>query len=54
MSDKSQVPAEAVGGGVKPLVGFLGPQASYTHQASLQAFPEDEWDLRPVVNITGT
>ncbi|KAF4782800.1 prephenate dehydratase [Colletotrichum scovillei] len=52
MSDKSQVSAEAAGGGVKPLVGFLGPQASYTHQASLQAFPEDEWDLRPVVNIT--
>lgn len=32
MSDKSQVSAEAAGGGVKPLVGFLGPQASYTHQ----------------------
>ncbi|KAL2874129.1 prephenate dehydratase [Colletotrichum sp. CLE4] len=35
MSDKSQVPAEAVGGGVKPLVGFLGPQASYTHQVDI-------------------
>lgn len=32
MSDKSQVPADATGGGIKPLVGFLGPQASYTHQ----------------------
>ncbi|OHE95484.1 prephenate dehydratase [Colletotrichum orchidophilum] len=53
MSDQSQVPAEAAVE-AKPLVGFLGPQASYTHQASLQAFPEDEWDLRPVVNITGT
>ncbi|KAJ0341809.1 hypothetical protein COL922a_001903 [Colletotrichum nupharicola] len=54
MSDKPQVPAEAAaaGGGVKPLVAFLGPQASYTHQASVQAFPDDEWDLRPVVTIT--
>ncbi|KZL74346.1 prephenate dehydratase [Colletotrichum tofieldiae] len=53
MIDKSRVPvgeaAAAAGGGVKPLVGFLGPQASYTHQA----FPEDQWDLRPVVTITG-
>ncbi|KAF6807311.1 prephenate dehydratase [Colletotrichum sojae] len=51
MSDKSQLPVEAADG-VRPLVGFLGPQASYTHQASLQAFPEDKWDLRPVVTIT--
>ncbi|GKT95548.1 prephenate dehydratase [Colletotrichum tofieldiae] len=39
MIDKSRVPvgeaAAAAGGGVKPLVGFLGPQASYTHQASI-------------------
>ncbi|OBR13581.1 Prephenate dehydratase [Colletotrichum higginsianum IMI 349063] len=55
MSDKSQVDVgEAVAAsGVKPLVGFLGPQASYTHQASLQAFPEQDWDLKPIVTITG-
>ncbi|KAK1509626.1 prephenate dehydratase [Colletotrichum tamarilloi] len=35
MSDKSQVSAEAAGGEVKPLVGFLGPQASYTHQVDI-------------------
>lgn len=33
MSDKSQIPVGAAGG-VKPLVGFLGPEASYTHQVS--------------------
>ncbi|OLN87820.1 P-protein [Colletotrichum chlorophyti] len=50
MSEKSQVPGDAAS--AKPLVGFLGPQASYTHQATLQAFPEDEWDLKPIVTIT--
>ncbi|KAG7126139.1 putative prephenate dehydratase like protein [Verticillium longisporum] len=35
----------------KPLVGFLGPQASYTHQASLQVFPESGWELKPLVTI---
>ncbi|KAF3345835.1 Bifunctional chorismate mutase/prephenate dehydratase like protein [Verticillium longisporum] len=35
----------------KPLVGFLGPQASYTHQASLQVFPESDWELKPLVTI---
>ncbi|KJZ77021.1 hypothetical protein HIM_03342 [Hirsutella minnesotensis 3608] len=36
----------------KPLVGFLGPIASYSHQATLQAFPEEKWELRPAATIT--
>ncbi|ROT35900.1 PDT-domain-containing protein [Sodiomyces alkalinus F11] len=35
----------------RPLVGFLGPKASYSHQATLQSFPEYEWDLTPLVTI---
>ncbi|KAL6913106.1 hypothetical protein FSST1_010866 [Fusarium sambucinum] len=35
----------------KPLVSFLGPVASYTHQAVRQAFSEDTWEFRPAVTI---
>ncbi|RYP71032.1 hypothetical protein DL771_005127 [Monosporascus sp. 5C6A] len=35
----------------KPVVCFLGPVASYTHQATLQAFPTDKFELMPVVTI---
>lgn len=35
----------------KPVVSFLGPVASYTHQAVRQAFSESSWELRPVVTI---
>ncbi|KAG5974697.1 hypothetical protein E4U55_008090 [Claviceps digitariae] len=35
----------------KPVVSFLGPIASYSHQAVRQVFPEDKWDLRPVATI---
>ncbi|KND92418.1 putative prephenate dehydratase [Tolypocladium ophioglossoides CBS 100239] len=37
--------------GAKPVVSFLGPVASYSHQAVRQVFPEDGWDLRPVATI---
>ncbi|PNY23458.1 prephenate dehydratase [Tolypocladium capitatum] len=37
--------------GAKPVVSFLGPVASYSHQAVRQVFPEDNWDLRPVATI---
>ncbi|KAM4055279.1 prephenate dehydratase [Hirsutella rhossiliensis] len=36
----------------KPPVGFLGPAASYTHQATLQVFPQERWELRPATTIT--
>ncbi|KAK8114832.1 prephenate dehydratase [Apiospora kogelbergensis] len=35
----------------KPVVCFLGPVASYTHQATLDRFPEDKYELLPVVTI---
>ncbi|KAG5913961.1 hypothetical protein E4U42_000748 [Claviceps africana] len=35
----------------KPVVSFLGPIASYSHQAVRQVFPQDKWDLRPVAAI---
>ncbi|KAH0597145.1 hypothetical protein MHUMG1_05455 [Metarhizium humberi] len=35
----------------EPVVSFLGPVASYSHQAVRQVFPEDKWDLRPVNTI---
>ncbi|RYO78081.1 hypothetical protein DL764_010152 [Monosporascus ibericus] len=35
----------------KPVVCFLGPVASYTHQATLQAFPTDKFKLMSVVTI---
>ncbi|PHH76932.1 hypothetical protein CDD80_1106 [Ophiocordyceps camponoti-rufipedis] len=37
---------------VKPVVSFLGPISSYSHQATLQTFPEDKWELRPATTIT--
>ncbi|KAF2206362.1 hypothetical protein CERZMDRAFT_53325 [Cercospora zeae-maydis SCOH1-5] len=30
----------------KPAVAFLGPETSYTHQAALSVFPNDEYDLQ--------
>ncbi|KAI0802530.1 Prephenate dehydratase-domain-containing protein [Xylaria sp. FL0064] len=35
----------------KPFVCFLGPISSYTHQATMQAFPADQFDLMPVTTI---
>ncbi|KAI1346878.1 Prephenate dehydratase-domain-containing protein [Xylaria sp. FL0043] len=35
----------------KPVVCFLGPISSYTHQATMQAFPADQFDLMPVTTI---
>ncbi|KAK6866149.1 Prephenate dehydratase [Apiospora arundinis] len=35
----------------KPVVCFLGPVASYTHQATLDRFPADKYELLPVVTI---
>ncbi|RYP55547.1 hypothetical protein DL770_010902 [Monosporascus sp. CRB-9-2] len=43
--------ATAPPGSAKPVVCFLGPVASYTHQATLQAFPTDKFELMPVVAI---
>ncbi|OAA44808.1 Prephenate dehydratase [Metarhizium rileyi] len=37
--------------GNKPIVSFLGPVASYSHQAVRQVFPEKIWELRPVNTI---
>ncbi|CAI4219535.1 unnamed protein product [Parascedosporium putredinis] len=34
-----------------PIVTFLGPISSYTHQAALQSFSDDKYDLRPSTNI---
>ncbi|KAI1640233.1 Prephenate dehydratase-domain-containing protein [Biscogniauxia mediterranea] len=35
----------------KPIVCFLGPISSYTHQATMQAFSADEYELMPVTTI---
>ncbi|KAK7403850.1 prephenate dehydratase [Neonectria punicea] len=35
----------------KPVVSFLGPAASYTHQAVQQAFPESTWEFQPAATI---
>ncbi|KAI0460469.1 Prephenate dehydratase-domain-containing protein [Xylaria acuta] len=35
----------------KPVVCFLGPISSYTHQATMEAFPPDRFDLMPVTTI---
>ncbi|KAI0426415.1 Prephenate dehydratase-domain-containing protein [Xylaria sp. FL1042] len=35
----------------KPIVCFLGPISSYTHQATMQVFPADQFDLMPVTTI---
>ncbi|KAI1190160.1 Prephenate dehydratase-domain-containing protein [Nemania serpens] len=37
--------------GSKPVVCFLGPISSYTHQATLETFPPDQFDLMPVPTI---
>ncbi|KAM3490984.1 hypothetical protein MY3957_005761, partial [Beauveria namnaoensis] len=34
-----------------PIVAYLGPIASYSQQAALQAFGEDVWQLKPVDTI---
>ncbi|RSM04710.1 hypothetical protein CEP52_006695 [Fusarium oligoseptatum] len=35
----------------KPIVSFLGPVASYSHQAVRQAFSESTWEFQPAVTI---
>ncbi|KAH8198681.1 hypothetical protein TruAng_007140 [Truncatella angustata] len=35
----------------KPVVCFLGPETSYTHQAALQTFPPEQFELQPVQTI---
>ncbi|KAI9167410.1 bifunctional P- (chorismate mutase-P prephenate dehydratase) [Paramyrothecium foliicola] len=35
----------------KPIVSFLGPAASYTHQAVRQLFSEEEWTFRAAITI---
>ncbi|ATY67104.1 chorismate mutase prephenate dehydratase [Cordyceps militaris] len=35
----------------KPIAAYLGPTASYSQQAALQAFSEDVWYLKPVTTI---
>ncbi|KAI1866939.1 hypothetical protein JX265_007515 [Neoarthrinium moseri] len=37
--------------GSKPVVCFLGPVTSYTHQAAMQTFSPDRYELLPVVTI---
>ncbi|KAI1877889.1 uncharacterized protein JN550_000071 [Neoarthrinium moseri] len=39
--------------GSKPVVCFLGPVTSYTHQAAMQTFSPDRYELLPVVTIKG-
>ncbi|KAI1180408.1 Prephenate dehydratase-domain-containing protein [Nemania sp. FL0916] len=39
------------GAGSKPVVCFLGPISSYTHQATMEAFPAEQFDLMPVTTI---
>ncbi|KAI1823074.1 Prephenate dehydratase-domain-containing protein [Xylaria intraflava] len=39
------------GPGSKPVVCFLGPTSSYTHQATTSAFPADQFTLMPVTTI---
>ncbi|ORY69969.1 Prephenate dehydratase-domain-containing protein [Pseudomassariella vexata] len=38
-------------GAKKPVVCFLGPMSSYTHQAALQSFSKDDVELMPVSTI---
>ncbi|KAF2172733.1 hypothetical protein M409DRAFT_16695 [Zasmidium cellare ATCC 36951] len=38
-------------GDPKPVVAFLGPKASYTHQATVSSFPESKYDLQPQSSI---
>ncbi|KAL7913379.1 Prephenate dehydratase domain-containing protein [Trichoderma velutinum] len=35
----------------RPVASFLGPIASYSHQAVRQVFPESTWELRPAATI---
>ncbi|KAF1981812.1 PDT-domain-containing protein [Aulographum hederae CBS 113979] len=35
----------------QPTVAYLGPRASYTHQAALQKFPTDEYAFQPQTEI---
>ncbi|KAI0526478.1 Prephenate dehydratase-domain-containing protein [Xylaria bambusicola] len=39
------------GASPKPVVCFLGPTSSYTHQATMQVFPADQFNLMPVTTI---
>ncbi|KAI0841654.1 PDT-domain-containing protein [Hypoxylon sp. FL0890] len=45
------VGAAPEGSSGKPTVCFLGPVSSYTHQATLNTFPSDKFDLVPVETI---
>ncbi|KAH6715510.1 Prephenate dehydratase-domain-containing protein [Leptodontidium sp. 2 PMI_412] len=38
--------------GSVPIVSFLGPVSSYTHQAALGAFESDRYDYQPAITIT--
>ncbi|OAA32306.1 Prephenate dehydratase [Moelleriella libera RCEF 2490] len=40
-----------MGPAAKPAVSFLGPVASYSHQAVRQVFSEEKWELRPATTI---
>ncbi|KAK4621561.1 Bifunctional chorismate mutase/prephenate dehydratase [Fulvia fulva] len=37
--------------GGKPAVAFLGPKASYTHQATVSQFSESKYNLQPQISI---
>ncbi|KAK7751490.1 prephenate dehydratase [Diatrype stigma] len=45
------VAGDGAAGDSKPVVCFLGPVTSYTHQATLSAFPAEKFDLMPVRTI---
>ncbi|KAI1331301.1 Prephenate dehydratase-domain-containing protein [Xylariaceae sp. FL0255] len=51
MTSSQQGVAHMASVGSKLRVCFLGPVASYTHQATLKAFPADRYDLIPVTTI---
>ncbi|KAI0115951.1 Prephenate dehydratase-domain-containing protein [Nemania sp. FL0031] len=49
MEANEQVDSSSTGS--KPVVCFLGPVSSYTHQATMQRFPSEQFDLMPVTTI---
>ncbi|KAI1085833.1 Prephenate dehydratase-domain-containing protein [Whalleya microplaca] len=50
-SDEHKNDGPAGSSAAKPAVCFLGPISSYTHQATLETFPADKFDLVPVTTI---